>query len=461
MRIYYFSIITFLFLHSTLVLSKRLLEVEPENYIIVDSDEEKFKLLKDGHKFVDVTDILQFDQIDNDIDDKQISWSEYIKSFIHFNKRKHLQKRSDVDESIKFWKQYQIFSFQDLIFDDSVLIKEERLPSNIKELVKVDLPKKPNQQKKFSSVYDKIESTVKQDLYVFINHFTQFYTRFYKSSFGKDASDWLFSQANQAINEAESQLPESLQKLNLISVSKFTHKNFMQDSILIKIKGSKGLEEKTDPKSVILASHLDSINLLFPYLLRAPGVDDNATGTSVSYFIFKTYLDYLVANAIEQSNDNLNKNIWPVNDIEFHFYAAEEGGLLGSLDVFASKSSQNAKIISMLQLDQLGYNELKTKGKIGLINDFVSEDVFEFLKLLIKNYLNVDFEVDTCGYGCSDHASAYKYGFPSGMVCESVLKNDNKFTHSALDTIDRVDFDWLEQFVKLGLSFVLELASYE
>lgn len=463
MKLAFLSLLLLLLQQSVFALSKkRLLEVEPNSFIKVNSDDDKFNLMAKGHKFVDVSDVLAYNKVEK-LGSETNMWEQFKQSLVSFfPKISSLQKRSEASIKPKFWHQYQIFSFQDLLFDDSILITEEKITPLVEQMVKVELPEILSQHKLFDDIYGKIRSTVQTDLFLFINHFTQFYTRFYKSSYGKEASEWLYSQAAEAVEEATSLLPAYIQKLHLITVTKFTHKSFIQNSIVIKIQGSRGLDNPSEARSVILGSHLDSINLLFPYLLRAPGVDDNATGTAVTYLIFKAYMDYLVNKCLEyEKSSNKLGSFWPVNDIEFHFYAAEEGGLLGSLDVFADKSSQKQKVLAMLQLDQLGYNELQDQGKIGLINDFVSEDVFEFLKLLITNYLSVGFIVDTCGYGCSDHASAYKYGFPSGMVSEAALQNDNKFTHGTLDTIDRIDLKWLEHFVKLGLSFVVELASYE
>lgn len=463
MKVAFFSLLLLFLQQSVSALGKkRLLEVEPDSYIKVNSEDDKFKLMRQGHKVVDVSDVLGYSDVS--VSDSQPNfWKHLMQSLVSFAPVfSGLKKRSEASSKPKFWHEYQVFSFQDLLFDDSILITEETITPLVKQMVKVELPATLSQQKLFDNIYGKMHSTVQADLFLFINHFTQFYTRFYKSSFGREASDWLFSQAAEAIEEATALLPASIQNLHLISVAKFPHESFIQNSILIKIQGSRSIDNPSNARSLVLGSHLDSINHLLPYLLRAPGVDDNATGTAVSYLIFKAYMDYLVNESIVHGEDS-NKlgAFWPVNDVEFHFYAAEEGGLLGSLDVFASKSSHKEKVLSMLQLDQLGYNELKEQGKIGLVNDFVSEDVVEFLKQLIANYLSVGFVEDTCGYGCSDHASAYKYGFPSGMVSESALKNDNKFTHGTLDTIDRIDLEWLEHFVKLGLFFVLELASYE
>ncbi|XBW35499.1 hypothetical protein QEN19_001072 [Hanseniaspora menglaensis] len=457
MRITNFYLVYLLFFTSTISLSKRILEVEPGKYIAVEGDNEKFLLRMQGHRFFDVTDVLGFE------DECNSSWCQSLKSFISFNLKAEpsFKKRSLLGPKVSFWDKYQLLSFQDFIFDDSILITHERLPSTIQDDVRVVLPQKVTQEALFNLIYTKIEPVIKADLYNFINEFTQFYTRFYKSLFGKQASDWLYSIINETITESVSNLPLLLQDFNLITVEKFEHKSFVQNSILIKIKGKNTIEKSAAAKSIIVGSHLDSINLLLPYQLRAPGVDDNATGTSVTFMIFKAYLDYLVAAVKEEStNADPLTNMWPTNDIEFHFYAAEEGGLLGSLDVFSSKASASEKVLAMLQLDQIGYNELKENGKIALMDDFVSKDVVTFTQKLLDTYVGVGYEIASCGYGCSDHASAYKFGFPSGMVMESIFKFDNKFTHSALDTVDRIDFDWLVEFTKLGLSFVLELALF-
>lgn len=63
-----------------------------------------------------------------------------------------------------------------------------------------------------------------------------------------------------------------------------------------------------------------------------------------------------------------------------------------------------------------------------------------------------------CGYACSDHASAHKYGYPSSFAFESEFGDDSPYIHSEKDTIDTVDFGHVLQHARLSLGFAYELA---
>jgi leucyl aminopeptidase len=75
------------------------------------------------------------------------------------------------------------------------------------------------------------------------------------------------------------------------------------------------------------------------------------------------------------------------NTIEFHFYAGEEGGLLGSQAIFKQYSQQKKVVKAMLQQDMTGYTEGTTSaGKpevIGIITDNVDANLTKFLKTII------------------------------------------------------------------------------
>ncbi|KAL6934979.1 hypothetical protein ACO0R3_000950 [Hanseniaspora guilliermondii] len=422
----------FIFLFVLCVGGERLLEIQPNEYIIVKDDNEKFKLSLKGLKYLDVSENVD------------ISSTNLLKR----SESHHLEK-----DTTKFWDKYQVFSFQDLMFDDSVLITLEN--TNLIEHdkgVRVNLPLELSSREHFEIIMATIdEQQLIKDMHVFIEHFTMFYNRFYKSDYGVQASNWIYEQLDFLKTQAVDMI-EDFDAEEMISVLKIKHQSFPQETVMLKIKGSASQDTN---RPVIIGSHIDSINILFPYLLRAPGVDDNATGTCINYLILKTYLEALVSEAID----------WPGNDIEFHFYAGEEGGLLGSLDVFKNYKENQKAIMSVLVLDQIGHPD--KNREMGLMTDFVSPDMVDFLELLIKAYTTIDdnnhvrYIKDKCGYGCSDHASAYKHGFPSGMLSESSLKNDNKFTHSAFDTIDRIDFKWLIHYYRIGVSYLLELSNHK
>lgn len=72
-----------------------------------------------------------------------------------------------------------------------------------------------------------------------------------------------------------------------------------------------------------------------------------------------------------------------LNTMEFHWYAAEEAGLLGSQDIFNTYRQFNRNIVAMLQQDMTGYIGRDGRERFGLITDFTDPDLVNFMKLVI------------------------------------------------------------------------------
>lgn len=265
--------------------------------------------------------------------------------------------------------------------------------------------------------------------------FTSFYTRYYKSKTGFDAAKWL----SKRISGIVSNLPE-----DMVSIEHIDHKLWDQFSIILSIKGYETPENK-----VVIGCHLDSINLLMPSILPAPGADDNGSGTTTNLEALR-----LISQYIESTGKSFK------NTVEFHFYSAEEGGLLGSLDVFTKYASENQKVVAMLQQDMTGYVMDPEDEHIGVVTDYVTKPLTDFVERVVDFYLNIPYVETTCGYACSDHGSATKNGFPASFVIESEFKKTSKYIHSTLDTMDRLSITHMAEHVRLVLGSVFELGNW-
>lgn len=149
------------------------------------------------------------------------------------------------------------------------------------------------------------------------------------------------------------------------------------------------------------------------------------------------------------------------NTVEFHWYSAEETGLLGSQDIFNSYSRLGIQVEAMLNQDMVGYKGRDGVERFGLITDFTNAGQNDFLKVLIEEYADIPYEESKCGYACSDHASANRNGFPSSFLFETPFGNHNPHIHTPNDTIAHVDFDHVAQHVKVTTGFVYELAHHD
>lgn len=290
----------------------------------------------------------------------------------------------------------------------------------------------PAQLARQKTVRPLLEHIDKHEMHRNLANLTSFFSRYYKSETGLQSADWLFSRIQDYVDQFNTH------KLD-VTLSKFKH-DWLQYSIVVSIAGH------SSKNTVIVGCHQDSTNLLFPTLMKAPGADDDGSG---------------VTSNLEALRLFLLSGVRPANTVEFHFYSAEEGGLLGSLDVFRAYKTSGRVVLGMLQQDMTGYVQKSldngVQEHIGLITDYVSPNLVQFLKLIIDEYLSVPYKETQCGYACSDHASALQNGFPSAFVIESDFKLTNPYIHSTSDTLDRLSFDHMAEFTKLALAYAIEL----
>lgn len=142
---------------------------------------------------------------------------------------------------------------------------------------------------------------------------------------------------------------------------------------------------------VIVGAHYDSTG--GSSTARGPGADDNGSG---------------VVTQLEALRVIAEAKFAPKNTIEFHFYAGEEGGLLGSQAVFASYASSGKTVLAVVVQDMTGYSP---SGKVSVYTDYSDSSLVAYVRKVVTQYTGLAYTTDACGYGCSDHASAYSNGF--------------------------------------------------
>lgn len=126
---------------------------------------------------------------------------------------------------------------------------------------------------------------------------------------------------------------------------------------------------------------------------RSPGAEDDGSGAVV---------------VMEALRVLAAKGWKPKHTIEFHWYAGEEAGLLGSKDVWANYKATGKKVVSYLNQDMAGYSPSNLPA---IFDDHVDAELSNFLMAIIRDYFNIMPNRSKCGYGCSDHASVTANGF--------------------------------------------------
>ena len=278
---------------------------------------------------------------------------------------------------------------------------------------------------------DIIESISKSAMTQFLTKFTSFKTRYFRSTTGVQSAEWLFGELT-ALAKESNRSDVSLK------VSKFEH-SWGQFSIIASLEPTEGISNDI----AIVSAHQDSVNGWNPFWGASPGADDDGSGTVT---IFEALRCLLAA-----------EEFVPTRTIQWHFYSAEEGGLLGSQKVAQSYISKlKIPVFGVFHIDMTGYAKPGTNPVVALATDFTSKPLTEFVSLVVAAYSDIDLAYTECGYACSDHASWTKHGVPAAFAFEGPFEDHSPYIHTTDDTVDHIDFDHVAEFVKSVIGFVIE-----
>ncbi|XLM20783.1 M28 family metallopeptidase, partial [Chromobacterium piscinae] len=263
-----------------------------------------------------------------------------------------------------------------------------------------------------------------------IQSLSSYQNRFYTTSHGVNASNWIAAQWKQLAGSRGD-----------VTVEQISHAGWPQKSVILTIKGTDNAAE-----TVVLGSHLDStVGNGTGESSRAPGADDDASG---------------VASLTEVARVLLASNYQPRRTLKFMAYAAEEVGLRGSADIAKRFKQQQTKVVGALQLDMTNYQG--DEQDIFLFTDYTNAAQNTFLANLAKVYLpSLKVGYSQCGYACSDHASWNAQGYAASFPFESSFDNSNPYIHTRNDTLANSDSQAKHalKFSQLALAYAVELGS--
>ncbi|EPQ58473.1 Zn-dependent exopeptidase [Gloeophyllum trabeum ATCC 11539] len=290
-----------------------------------------------------------------------------------------------------------------------------------------------------SQVRDVISNLTTQNMYDNLEKFTSFFNRFYRSENGAASSHWLYLQVLDIIAKAPASTP--------LSIRKFTNP-FPQSSVIARFEPKYPSPNKT--AAVIIGAHQDSANYRFP-LLPAPGADDDGSGTVTILEAFRALVE---------------KGFTPEYPVEFHWYAAEEGGLLGSRQVAAEYERLGRDVRAMIQFDMTAYTKQNHTATVALITNDVDIPLTEYVISLAEEY--ADYPVQRAklvpGAG-SDHMSWHKAGYAGAFATEGdPFTEFDPYIHGANDTMHlpngEFSFEHALEFSKVAVAFAVELGGW-
>jgi len=270
----------------------------------------------------------------------------------------------------------------------------------------------------------------------FLTTFSGFRTRYYKSASGRESSKWLLDHLSFIATGADTNKV-------VVTVESFAH-SWGQSSVIARITPFKDHEKSKNGGVVIISAHQDSVNQWNPWFGRSPGADDDGSGSTTIIEAFRILV---------------KSGYTPSKTLEFHWYSAEEGGLLGSQKVAAYYHAQEVNVLGAFQVDMTGYLPPGKPPVIGIATDNTSNEASAFLRVLADNYCGIPWVNTKCGYGCSDHASWHQLGYPAVFTFESDFNDHSPYIHTSDDTVEHISFEHIAEFVKLVLAWGVEMTA--
>lgn len=325
--------------------------------------------------------------------------------------------------SLKSAKQQTLQTFA--TFDRQALEDQKALRKA--DRIGIGLPEDPSTSKD-PAVETALQEVREENLKATVQFLSGFQSRNHKTSDGQNAVLAFKTEVEKVLSGGKNSW-----KLDLIP-----HRNTPMNSLRLTIPGSSASNEV-----IVAGGHIDSITQsFFGGGKKAPGADDNASGS---------------ANLLEAARILVHHQ-QPTKTVEIYWYAGEEGGLLGSAEIAADAKAKGKNIIGVLQLDMTlfpGDGEFK----IGSMTDFTSQSMRDHLVKINSTYgIGGTIIEDKCGYGCSDHASWYKNGFPTLMPFEATKRRMNSQIHTERDVVNaQSSFRHSAMFAKIAVAFLLTL----
>lgn len=262
-----------------------------------------------------------------------------------------------------------------------------------------------------------------------IDHLSNdFVNRFYLHQVGIDAATWIRDLWQGWAGGRDD-----------VTVELYQHPGVPQPSVVLTIEGTVRPDEV-----VVLGGHLDSVsqgsgNPGF----RAPGADDNASG---------------IATLSEVIRVAMASDFRPQRTVKVMGYAAEEIGLVGSQDIAGDFADAGIEVVAVLQLDMTAFQG--SVQDMAFLTDFTNPTLTAFTASLVDTYQPELLRTTTaCGYGCSDHASWHREGYPAVMPSEAIFGQHNQAIHTTADTLGTLgnNVDHAMKFARLAVAFMVEI----
>jgi len=179
---------------------------------------------------------------------------------------------------------------------------------------------------------------------------------------------------------------------------------------------------------------------------RAPGADDNGSGTAGVLEILR---------AITENEITFKRTI------SFALWAGEEQGLVGSDYEAYRLSIAGVDILAYVNLDMIGYPNPSSPTALWWVYRGVDEALTDLGVELSYTYLGDDILINYSTGCCSDQQSFLYYGYPAASVFESSTATMNPNYHRPSDLPPTVNYNHAKRTTQMAVALLATLAEPE
>jgi len=181
--------------------------------------------------------------------------------------------------------------------------------------------------------------------------------------------------------------------------------------------------------AVVVGAHYDcrATGLTDP-TQRAPGADDNGSGTA-------GLLDILIT-AVELMSEGVSFR----RKLIFALFSGEEQGLIGSGVYAAQLSTDDVELEGMVGLDMIGYPQPNAPTTLYWMSRSTNQNLTNLGIALTKTYLGENTIVAPTSACCSDQQSFHSRGYAAAAVAESLAYTNNPNYHRSSDLPETLSF---------------------
>ena len=188
-------------------------------------------------------------------------------------------------------------------------------------------------------------------------------------------------------------------------------------------------------KVVIACAHLDSVNLAGGAAARAPGADDNGSGSAGVLEIARAFQEHRAKH-----------------DLRLILFGGEEQGLFGSRQYVSSlDAGERARIKAVVNMDMIGSKNSDTRSVL-LEGSPLSQSVIDGLSEAGATYTQLSIETSLNPFS-SDHVPFLNAQIPAVLTIEGA-DNTNENVHSENDSIDRIDYETSVEILRMNVGFL-------